>query len=316
MYALYVSFFPQLIAGPIIRHNEIIHQYKLPPKRDGLYKRLAQGSTLFIFGLCKKVFIADGLAETATPIFNKATYGSIISFQEGWVAALTYSGQIYFDFSGYSDMAIGLGLLFGFNIPINFNAPYIAKSVREFWGRWHITLSTFLRDYLYIPLGGNRHGIFRQLVALQITMLLGGLWHGAGWTFVIWGGLHGLALGINHLWQQNGFKLPSVAAWFLTMLFLVFTWVVFRAESFTAALSIVHAMTDFSSILPDIDMDIDEALVIAAILLSLFGPTSHKAALEKIKPKPIIALMLSLLFIKILLEVGDNGYTEFIYFQF
>ncbi len=315
-YALYVTFFPQLVAGPIVRHNEIIYQFDKSPKRPGLYKRLSQGGMLFILGLTKKAVIADGLAETATPLFSKAGMSAVLTFGESWLAALTYTLQLYFDFSGYSDMAIGLGLLFGFSLPVNFNAPYVSKSIREFWRRWHISLSRFLRDYLYIPMNGDGHGLHRQMVALLVTMFLGGLWHGAGWSFIVWGGMHGIAIGVNHLWRRTGMELPSAVSWFMTTLFVVFCWVIFRAENIPTAFCIIQAMIGYSEWSFASSVKVDDVLFIVAGLLALFGPTTQSLILEKLSPKPIIALAFSLLLISLLLKVGNHGYTEFIYFQF
>ena len=188
-YFLYVCFFPQLIAGPIVRHHQLIYQFADAPKRDGLHERLSRGASLLAIGLVKKIFIADPLFASA----GKTALSAI----DAWAATLAFTFQIYFDFSGYSDMAIGLALMFGLSLPVNFNVPYRATSIREFWRRWHITLSQFLRDYLYIPLGGGRHGMLTQFLALTLTMFLGGLWHGAGWTFVVWGLMHGLALAVH-----------------------------------------------------------------------------------------------------------------------
>ena len=202
-FCMFVTFFPQLIAGPIVRHNEIIHQFRLDPRRPAMWENLSRGFVLFVIGVAKKVALADTLAMVADPLFGKAVAASL-SATEAWVATGAYTLQIYFDFSGYSDMAIGLALMFGLRLPMNFNSPYRAVSIRDFWRRWHITLSRFLRDYLYIPLGGNRCGALRQASNVIVTMLLGGLWHGANWTFVVWGGLHGTALAVNHVWQGSG----------------------------------------------------------------------------------------------------------------
>ncbi|MHA1113855.1 MAG: MBOAT family O-acyltransferase, partial [Alphaproteobacteria bacterium] len=234
-YALYVSFFPQLIAGPIVRHGELIFQFEADPRRAGLDERVLRGLGLLAIGLGKKLFIADGLARIATPLFDGAADGRLLTFAEGWVAAAAYTFQLYFDFSGYSDMAIGLALMFGFVLPFNFNAPYKSASIREFWRRWHMTLSRFLRDYLYIALGGNRRGRGLQMAFLMATMLLGGLWHGAGWTFVAWGGLHGLGLMVNHVWSRAGLRMPALSGWVLTFLFVMVGWVLFRAESFAVS---------------------------------------------------------------------------------
>jgi D-alanyl-lipoteichoic acid acyltransferase DltB (MBOAT superfamily) len=200
-YALFVTFFPQLIAGPIVHHKEMLPQFAT--QLGGLrLHNLIVGGSLFFIGLFKKVIIADGVSPYSDTVFTMAANGEVLTFLEAWTGALAYSLQLYFDFSGYSDMAMGLAILFGIRLPMNFNSPYKASSIIDFWRRWHMTLSRFLRDYLYFVLGGNRHGLYRTVRNLMIVMLLGGLWHGAGWTFVLWGGLHGLYLLINHVWRH------------------------------------------------------------------------------------------------------------------
>jgi len=201
-YGLFVSFFPQLIAGPIVHHKDVMEQFGDKKIYRISWENIAIGLTIFIIGLSKKILIADTVAQYATPVFNAVAEGGSISFYEAWAGALFYTFQLYFDFSGYSDMAIGIARLFGIRLPINFDSPYKAASITDFWRRWHITLSNFLRDYLYIHLGGSRKGELRRNANLIITMLLGGLWHGAGLTFIIWGGLHGLYLAINHQWRS------------------------------------------------------------------------------------------------------------------
>src|SRR3954452_20382460 len=239
-YTLFVSFFPHLIAGPLVHHAEMIPQFKRA--RSGRSAVLAaRGLAMFAAGLFKKVVIADNLAQFVPPVFAHLDAGGGVSAQWPWLATLAYSLQIYFDFSGYSDMAIGLALLFGIRLPVNFRSPYKARSIIEFWRRWHITLSRFLRDYLYIPLGGNRFGESRRYQNLMVTMLLGGLWHGAAWNFVIWGGLHGFYLCINHLWHRwRGERATTSAAarlasWAATFLAVVIAWVFFRAKTATGA---------------------------------------------------------------------------------
>jgi alginate O-acetyltransferase complex protein AlgI len=251
-YILYVTFFPQLIAGPIVHQAEILPQFlnKLPGIKA---RHLAIGATIFIIGLFKKVVIADNLAFYVTPMFDAAARGEVITFLEAWGGSLAYTFQLYFDFSGYSDMAIGLARMFGVTLPINFNSPYKATSIIDFWRRWHLTLSRFLRDYLYIPLGGNNRGNARRYANLLIVMLLGGLWHGAGWTFIFWGGLHGFYLIINHLWRaikrrvgldnKKSNPFAKSASWSLTFLSVVIGWVFFRSASWDAATNILHAMT-------------------------------------------------------------------------
>ncbi len=249
-YCLFVTFFPQLIAGPIVHHKEMLHQFG----KDSLYtfkhENFSVGITIFFIGLFKKVMIADNVAQFSTPVFNAAASGAAITFFEGWGGALAYTLQLYFDFSGYSDMAIGLGRMFGVRLPLNFNSPYKATSIIDFWRRWHMTLSRFMLDYLYIPLGGNQTGPARQYANLLITMLLGGLWHGAGWTFVIWGGLHGIYLFINHAWrsvqQSLGWRFQAKTYFYgarlLTFFSVVAAWVIFRADNLDAAIRVYEGM--------------------------------------------------------------------------
>lgn len=235
-YLLFVSFFPHLIAGPIMHYREMMPQFtQLSITRTHL-RIIGLGVVFFSIGLFKKVVLADHFAAISDPTFASASTLQSLGSVEAWQGMLAYTFQIYFDFSGYAEMAIGLGLLFGIWLPINFNSPYKASSIVDFWRRWHVTLSNFLRDYLYIPLGGNRLGQWRQASNLLMTMLLAGLWHGAGWTFVLWGGLHGLLLVINHrlpaLPQGLPWRLGSIL---LTFLLVAFLWILFRAETLAAA---------------------------------------------------------------------------------
>ncbi len=254
-YLLFVSFFPQLIAGPIVHHREVLPQFQ-PSFKPDRATLAALGISIFIIGLFKKVVLADGISHYVSPIFNAAEQGVSISFFEAWGGALSYTFQLYYDFSGYSDMAIGLGLMFGISLPLNFFSPYKASNIIEFWRRWHITLSRFLRDYLYIPLGGSRKGRTRRYLNLMITMLLGGLWHGAAWTFVAWGLLHGIYLSINHGWQQwvtPRLNRPLQLIWrpcayLLTFVGIVVGWVLFRAESFAAATNILAGMAGLQGV--------------------------------------------------------------------
>lgn len=250
-YCLFVTFFPQLIAGPIVRHNEIIPQFStLPTTPRG--SDFAIGSSIFAIGLFKKVCLADLSAAWANPTFGAAASGAPVAFADAWMAAFAYSFQLYFDFSGYTDMAIGLARLFGIVLPLNFFSPYKAVNIIDFWRRWHITLSRFLRDFLYIPLGGNRRGLPRRYVNLMVTMLLGGLWHGASWTFVLWGALHGLMLVVNHGWHylKRRAGLPArtnssavrVVACAFTFILVTSAWVLFRASSPAAAGSMLSSM--------------------------------------------------------------------------
>src|ERR1700756_3592465 len=238
-YTLFCSFSPHLIAGPLVHHAEMIPQFKRG--RTGRSAVLAaRGLAIFAAGLFKKVVIADNLAQFVSPVFAHLDAGGGVTTSWAWLATLAYTLQIYFDFSGYSDMAIGLALLFGIRLPVNFRSPYKVLSIIDFWRCWHITLSRFLRDYLYIPLGGNRLGSGRRYLNLMLTMLLGGLWHGAGWTFLIWGGLHGLYLVVNHQWRDHKRRwadgaVGQAAAWSLTFLAVVIAWVFFRAKTLIGA---------------------------------------------------------------------------------
>lgn len=251
-YCLFVTFFPQLIAGPIVHHREMLPQFAKKDIYTLKWENIAVGLTIFSIGLFKKVIIADGLSRYANMAFGAASDGVYLTFFEAWRGALFYTFQLYFDFSGYSDMAIGLARVFGIILPINFFSPYRAHNIIDFWRRWHMTLSRFLRDYLYIPLGGNRKGPMRRHVNLMITMVLGGLWHGAGWTFVVWGGIHGLLLVVNHGWHalgrafDHGLNKGSAAwLWFsrgLTFLAVTVGWVFFRAQDIDTALLMLGGM--------------------------------------------------------------------------
>lgn len=214
-YGLFVTYFPHLIAGPVLHHKEMMPQFGQSETYRLQWENIAVGLTIFAIGLFKKIVLADGVAPYASPVFDAAHAGETLTFLEAWGGVLAYTLQLYFDFSGYSDMAIGASRLFGVRLPLNFNSPYQALNIIDFWRRWHMTLSRFLRDYLYFALGGNRHGKSRRYVNLLVTMLLGGLWHGAGWTFVVWGGLHGLYLVINHAWSgvKQRFGLPTGRSW-------------------------------------------------------------------------------------------------------
>lgn len=250
-YAAFVSFFPQLIAGPILQQKRTMQEFAAPQAFRVTADGFSWGLKIFIGGMAKKLLIADPMGTVATPLFDHALTNPL-ALEQAWTAALAYTFQLYFDFSGYSDMAIGLGLMVNIHLPFNFNSPYRATSIADFWRRWHITLSSFLRDYLYIPLGGNRLGVTRTYANLFVVMVLGGLWHGAGWTFVIWGAMHGACLLIHRAWgdlvrphlpDDPALRLVGVAAaWVLTMVFVVAAWVVFRADTLTAAMHVWQGM--------------------------------------------------------------------------
>ncbi len=282
-YCLFVTFFPQLIAGPIVHHGEMMGQFAVAARRPTRSADLAVGLTLLAVGLFKKVVVADHLALYASPVFADADAGGAVGFARAWSGTLAYSLQIYFDFSGYSDMAVGLARLFGIRLPVNFFSPYRAGNVVEFWRRWHMTLSRFLRDYLYVPLGGNRRGRVRRYGNLLATMVLGGLWHGAGWTFVAWGALHGAYLVANHLWRAAfpGLGRHSViyglAARALTLLAVAMAWTFFRAETFAGAWTMIEGMAGVAGTVAEPAIG-DRAWrwIAGAGLIALFAPNIYE----------------------------------------
>ena len=292
-YLLFVSYFPQLIAGPIVHPNQLLPQFEQPDVLKFRVAKFAEGMTIFILGLAKKVVLADQFAIWASDGFGAAQNGTALSFFEAWSATLSYTLQIYFDFSGYSDMAIGLAWMSGIRLPINFHAPYKASNIIEFWRRWHITLSTFLRDYLYIPLGGNRKGPGRRWFNLILTMVLGGLWHGAGWTFVFWGFLHGVFLAINHSWLA--FKrrfVPEIKpllwpgkiiATIITLTSVMIAWVFFRSPDFGTALDMLKGMAGLNGIYLPAEL--------AKPLTGLGGLIQAKAKLNHLGGGSLIGLM-------------------------
>jgi len=289
-YAVFVTFFPQLIAGPIVHHSEMMPQFAKLRNKVINYRNIALGLFIFSIGLFKKVVIADTFAVWATNGFDVAEKLELI---EAWATSLSYTFQLYFDFSGYTDMAIGIALLFNITLPINFNSPYKALSIQDFWRRWHMTLSRFLRDYIYIPLGGNRKGETRTYINLFATFLLGGIWHGAGWTFVFWGALHGLALVIHKAWQKVGLTLPKILAWFITFNFINIAWVFFRAKEWEDALKVLDGMFFGSLVLP-------AALANKLGFLNQFG-VEFGSWINGIKGEPLTIVWLFSGFILILL---------------
>jgi D-alanyl-lipoteichoic acid acyltransferase DltB (MBOAT superfamily) len=241
-YAAFIAFFPHLIAGPIVRPRDIMPQLLADDLVVPREAALAEGLMIFLLGLAKKLVLADTFARFADVGFGAAAQGAPVNFVEAWYAASAYALQIYFDFSGYSDMAIGLARMLNVRFPLNFASPYQASNISEFWHRWHITLSRFLRDFVYIPLGGNRHGEARRVVAVMLTMLLGGLWHGAAWSFMLWGGLHGLYLVVHSTFRRYCAPLPAPVGHLLTLLAVIVAWVPFRAASLDAALTMLRGM--------------------------------------------------------------------------
>ncbi len=289
-YVLMVTFFPHLIAGPIVNHRILMRQFMSPTALNISTQTFALGVGLFVFGLAKKVLLADGMAPQANLVFDGVAQGQMPTFADAWIGSLAYTLQLYFDFSGYSDMAIGLGLLFGIRLPLNFNSPYQATSIVDFWRRWHMSLSAFLRDYLYVSLGGGRRGETRRYVNLGATMLLGGLWHGAGWTFVCWGAFHGLGLAICHAWRRiagnpgpdGGTLWGTMLARTFTLLFVIFGWVMFRADSMSSAGKMMSAMLGLNGF--DLTVNSDRRLTTLITILSIavlmaiaqFAPNSQQ----------------------------------------
>jgi len=311
-YGLYIAFFPQVLAGPLVRWSEIMHQFEERPyARSDAAERFARGLMLLVIGLAKKVFLGDQLAEYANPIYQNAMAGHAIGMGEAWQAALGFTFQVYFDFSGYTDMALGLGLLFGIVLPQNFDSPYRAVSLQDFWRRWHMTLSRFLRDYLYIAMGGSRRGLVIQIGALTATMTLGGLWHGAGLTYVAWGFMHGVGLAANTLWRKAGFTMPKLLGWFCMFSFFVLTIIVFRAQSFDAAWRIYQGMLGLGAEGGGMKW---RAIAVGAAF-AFIGPTAW-TLVHKLPPRRWIALAFALLFVIVLFKIGDDVNYEFIYFQF
>ncbi len=247
-YLEFVTIFPHLIAGPIINHKDMMPQFLDEANYHVRWDNMAKGITLFMMGLFKKVVIADNLAPWANDAFARP---DALSFLEAWAGAFAYTVQLYFDFSGYSEMAIGLGLLLNLRLPMNFDSPYRATSIIDFWRRWHMTLGLWVKNYLYIPMGGNRHGTWRKMRNLFVSMVIIGFWHGAGWTFIAWGALHGVMLVVNHAWRTLQIKLPKFLCWWMTFVGVLACWVVFRAATLHDAMTMLCAMTDiYHTVLP------------------------------------------------------------------
>jgi alginate O-acetyltransferase complex protein AlgI len=316
-YLLFVSFFPHLVAGPILRHHLIIPQLQSPRFGRPSARVSYMGLGFFICGLFKKVLIADSIAPFVSPLFNNASH---LSMLEAWCAALTYTMQIYYDFSGYSEMAFGLALLLNVRIPINFNSPYRAESLIDFWRRWHISLSQFIRDYLYIPLGGNRDGTRRHFINLFIAMSLCGIWHGANWTFLIWGMWHGAFLIVNHLWRLVRIHLPAALGWLFTFLITVAGWVWFRAATVADGSRVLRAMLGLGERPRDAvtylsPLQFQHVLIALAFLIpwTALAPNSRYLIIRK-KPSAAIVMLLAYLLILSLLNVSNP--TAFLYFKF
>ncbi len=312
-YALFVTFFPQLIAGPIVHHKEMMPQFAKIRNKAVNYKNIGYGLFIFSTGLFKKVMIADYLAKWANAGFDTAT---TLNFFEAWSTSLAYTFQLYFDFSGYTDMAIGAALLFNIKLPINFNSPYKAISIQDFWRRWHITLTRFLRDYIYIPLGGNRVDKLKVYRNIMVTFLLGGIWHGAGWTFVFWGFLHGIALSIQRIWKSMGFKMNKFLAWFLTFNFVNIGWVFFRAKDWADAIKVLKGMAGVNGIVYTESVYFDRDYLWKFALLIIFCVVSKNTIevinIYKLSYKTLIAGIVVLIISILRLQ----HVSEFLYFNF
>lgn len=310
-YFLFVTIFPHLIAGPILYHKDMIPQFMDERNYHINYENMNRGIVWFTIGLAKKVLIADNLARYVTEAFAHADQLSMV---DAWFASFAYTLQLYFDFSGYSEMAIGLGLMLNFKLPLNFNSPYQSTSIIEFWRRWHMTLSGFLKNYLYIPLGGNRTG--HHLRNIMITMLLAGLWHGAGWTFIFWGGLHGFYICINHLWRKVGHSLPKPAGWLVTFLAVNFAWVFFRAENFDTVFAVLSAMMGIAGEVELIKIfDTKRILFILALIASCAYLTSvNKMIADHFRTN--IGWLGGILLLLIYAITQCTKASEFLYFQF
>ncbi len=341
-YGLFVTYFPHLIAGPVLHHAQMMPQFAQAETYRVNGSNLAAGMCIFALGLFKKVVLADGVAPYADAIFQPADAGAAPSFREAWLGALAYMMQLYFDFSGYSDMAIGLSWMFNVRLPINFDSPYKAGSISDFWRRWHISLSTFLRDYLYFALGGNRHGAARRYANLAMTMILGGLWHGASWSFVLWGALHGTYLMVNHafralcgealsarLAQLRSYRFFS---WLLTMLAVLVAWVLFRAETLPGALRLLGSLVPGSGetgtdvLLWNAGLHLSTGLAWCAVLgaIAFLAPNSNRIAEQLLllaRRKGELrwfmgTLGVCLALFLLLINTARDSVSAFIYFNF
>ena len=330
-FGLFVSFFPQLIAGPIVQHSDVMPQFENKENRKMNSKNIAIGLFVFGLGLFKKVGLADTFAETANLGYSDP---AALTFVDSWITSLSYTFQLYFDFSGYSDMAIGAALLFNIKLPMNFNSPYKALSIADFWRRWHMTLNNFLTKYIYFPLGGSRKGTIRTYLNIMIVFFVSGVWHGAGWTFIIWGLLHGVASVITRLWTVVGFRLPKLLAWFITFQFVNASWVFFRSTSVTEAVTVLKSMIGLNGVslplglqgtflsklqLPYYDFTLGDrfsqvvGLLLIAFMVVLFAKNSMSYR-DHFKPNLSKAIFISVLIIYSVFQLQQV--SEFLYFNF
>ena len=333
-YALFVSFFPQLIAGPIVHHKEMMPQFAKLKNKVINYDNIAKGLFIFSLGLFKKVVIADTFSVWVNEGYSHIEQLNMI---EAWFTSLSYTTQLYFDFSGYCDMAMGSALFFNIKLPLNFNSPYKALNIQQFWRSWHMTLSRFLKDYIYIPLGGNRGGTMKLYRNLLITFILGGIWHGAGWTFIIWGALHGFALIAHRISARFNIKVNKVLAWFITFNFINFTWVFFRANDLSTAINLLKGMfgsnglvlydkletplsfltrlgIKFQDVFVYIDAKSQSIAMLTFVILTCALANNSNQLMENMKLNKRTAFITSILFVLSLLHF--SRVSEFIYFNF
>jgi len=315
-YACFVTFFPQLNLGPIVLARDFFYQIRRKRFLRWGSIGFSIGASFFAVGLFKKVVIADRMAVFADAVFNSPLPPGEMNAIDIWMGVIAYSLQIYFDFSGYSDMAVGLGRMMGVKVPFNFNSPYQASSVIDFWRSWHMTLSGFLRDYLYIPLGGNRKGEILRVRNIMITMLLGGLWHGAGSTFIVWGGLHGVFLVVNHFWRKLGVSFPNWLGVVITFLCVTLAWVFFRATSISQAMAILTAMVN-----PGLNLTtslwaqslVGTSLFVLGLIVALAFKNSQQFSLSYYR-NPLVPAGMAVVFIASILKISTV--ERFIYVQF
>ena len=314
-YLLFVSFFPHLIAGPIVHHASMMPQLEQPRPTSQTF---ALALFIFAVGFAKKTVLADPLGTVADAGFDPLAVHSLATLN-AWAVVICYTLQLYFDFSGYSDMAIGLALMFGVQFPWNFLSPYKSTSIAQFWRNWHITLSNFLKDYVYIPLGGSRVGKTRNAGNLLVTMLIGGIWHGAGWTFILWGGLHGMALVVNHRWSAAKMAMPAMLGWLLTTATVMIGWVLFRAKTFSDAAAVYQSMLGRGHAGRAVyDSAIVTALpyLLMGVIIALLLPNTRQLS-EKFRPNLPWALGAgALMAVSMMFILGKVAPPEFLYYQF
>lgn len=334
-YALFVTFFPHLLAGPILHHKEMMPQFERLRNKVINWKNMYLGLMLFFLGLFKKVVLADTFSAWATAGFDAT---QPLSFFPAWLASLSYTFQLYFDFSGYSDMAVGIGWMFNISLPINFNSPYKATGVIDFWKRWHITLTNFVTTYLYTPIlrAFGRITFTNSLVAIFLAMLISGFWHGAGWTFIIWGGMHGLGLVVNHIWKKKKLPMPSFLGWLITFNFVNISFVFFRSKSLEGALAMLKGMVGLNGIMLHKSLakvaflknmgisfggwldaikgnDKTWIMVLVALLIAVIWKNSMEIV-DRVRPNWGWFSMLLVISFWALLDM--NKVSEFLYFQF